>query len=108
VLAAAHPPLALSRAIPAKTSSSSTRSPQNWPHGNSSSTSSSGGGNDGGSEADSLDVNGWDLPCGPCGKAKGDALDVLLTKMQHIRGALAEAQAADERDPYPAALVTFR
>jgi hypothetical protein len=48
-------------------------------------------------------------PQGWCGKkAKGDALDVLLLRLLDIRGELADAQAAAERDPYPAALITFR
>jgi hypothetical protein len=48
-------------------------------------------------------------PQGWCGKkAKGGALDVLLLRLVDIRGELAVAQAAAERDPYPAALITFR
>lgn len=102
----AVPLVALGGTAPAKISSSSnSRGPQDWPNGNSSSAS---GSSSGGSDADSLDVNGWDLPCGGRKKPKGDALDVLLLRMQHIRAELADAQAADERDPYPAALVTFR
>jgi hypothetical protein len=84
---------------------------QQYPAGrNLPSSSGSDGGSDNGSDS-SLDVNGWDMPCcaGACHKQpKGDALEVLLARLAQIRGQLAEAQTEAERDPYPAALVTFR